>query len=122
VAFWGRTNPAQHSRCRNNRIWYVALLPTVDIKLSSRYLGIALYTYHKYLKAVTSTVPLDAHGNPIEEEPLVGDGHLELDETDHLAARMSMSRHRRDEVRGRLFRCSFVFELNLLTGRNVHVG
>ncbi|KAI0055103.1 TPT-domain-containing protein [Artomyces pyxidatus] len=27
--------------------------------------GIALYTYHKYRKSVDSTVPLDAHGNPI---------------------------------------------------------
>ncbi|TFK74541.1 TPT-domain-containing protein [Pluteus cervinus] len=27
--------------------------------------GIALFTYHKYRKSIDSTVPLDAHGNPI---------------------------------------------------------
>jgi hypothetical protein len=61
--------------------------------------GIALYTYHKYRKALDSPVPLDAHGNPMEEEPLVGDANLELAETEHLAARMSMGRSRRDAVR-----------------------
>ncbi|KAA1478127.1 TPT-domain-containing protein [Dentipellis sp. KUC8613] len=30
--------------------------------------GIVLFTYHKYRKSVDSTVPLDAHGNPIEPE------------------------------------------------------
>ncbi|KIM27646.1 hypothetical protein M408DRAFT_329860 [Serendipita vermifera MAFF 305830] len=30
--------------------------------------GIALYTYHKYTAALHSAVPLDAHGNPLEEE------------------------------------------------------
>ncbi|KAI0344530.1 TPT-domain-containing protein [Trametopsis cervina] len=29
--------------------------------------GIALFTYHKYRKSIDSKVPLDAHGNPIEE-------------------------------------------------------
>ncbi|KAI0041751.1 TPT-domain-containing protein [Auriscalpium vulgare] len=29
--------------------------------------GIALFTYHKYSKSVGSSVPLDAHGNPITE-------------------------------------------------------
>jgi solute carrier family 35, member C2 len=27
--------------------------------------GIILFTYHKYLKSLESTVPLDAHGNPL---------------------------------------------------------
>ncbi|KAF8629221.1 hypothetical protein AX17_005804 [Amanita inopinata Kibby_2008] len=27
--------------------------------------GIALFTYHKYRKTIESTIPLDAHGNPI---------------------------------------------------------
>jgi len=30
--------------------------------------GIVLFTYHKYSKAIESTVPLDAHGNPITYE------------------------------------------------------
>jgi hypothetical protein len=30
--------------------------------------GICLYTYHKYQKALQSTVPLDAHGNPLPQE------------------------------------------------------
>lgn len=30
--------------------------------------GIALFTYHKYTSALHSAVPLDAHGNPLEEE------------------------------------------------------
>jgi len=29
--------------------------------------GIILFTYHKYLKSIESTVPLDAHGNPITD-------------------------------------------------------
>jgi len=27
--------------------------------------GIGLFTYHKYCKSIESTVPVDAHGNPI---------------------------------------------------------
>jgi len=27
-----------------------------------------LYTHHKYRKSIESTVPLDAHGNPVAEE------------------------------------------------------
>jgi hypothetical protein len=50
-------------------------------------------------------VPLDPHGNPIEEEEaLVGNGHLELEETEPLAVRMSMH-HERDRVSVRMF-CS----------------
>lgn len=30
--------------------------------------GIALFTYHKYRKSIDSKVPLDAHGNPINDE------------------------------------------------------
>lgn len=30
--------------------------------------GIGLYTLHKYRKLLESTVPLDAHGNPIVDE------------------------------------------------------
>ncbi|PCH43555.1 TPT-domain-containing protein [Wolfiporia cocos MD-104 SS10] len=30
--------------------------------------GIGLYTYHKYRKSMESSVPLDAHGNPISED------------------------------------------------------
>ncbi|KAJ7647562.1 triose-phosphate transporter family-domain-containing protein [Roridomyces roridus] len=46
--------------------------------------GIALFTYHKYRKSLDSTVPLDAHGNPISIDQ-DADGmtmsHVELDET-----------------------------------------
>ncbi|KAJ7072553.1 TPT-domain-containing protein [Mycena amicta] len=49
--------------------------------------GIGLFTYHKYRKLLETTVPLDAHGNPISIEEL-GDGrtlgHVELDETARL--------------------------------------
>ncbi|WRT67304.1 uncharacterized protein IL334_004272 [Kwoniella shivajii] len=37
--------------------------------------GIALYSYHKYQKSISSTVELDAHGNPVKEDdtaPLMG--------------------------------------------------
>jgi solute carrier family 35 protein C2 len=34
----------------------------------TQYAGIALYTYHKYQKALHSLVPLDAHGNPLPQE------------------------------------------------------
>ena len=30
--------------------------------------GIGLYTYHKYRKSIDSTIPLDAHGNPVVED------------------------------------------------------
>ncbi|KAJ4483681.1 triose phosphate transporter [Lentinula aciculospora] len=47
--------------------------------------GICLFTYHKYLKSIQSTVPLDGHGNPIlmEEEVALHSGEdlVELDET-----------------------------------------
>lgn len=38
--------------------------------------GIALFTYHKYRKSIDSKVPLDAHGNPIEDGDLEGDGDI----------------------------------------------
>jgi solute carrier family 35 protein C2 len=34
----------------------------------SRISGIGLFTHHKYRKSIESTVPLDAHGNPIIED------------------------------------------------------
>jgi solute carrier family 35, member C2 len=57
--------------------------------LSARPAGIALYTFHKYQKSLEATIPLDPHGNPIEDEGLDGDGHVELGETEHLARRTS---------------------------------
>ncbi|KAI0693011.1 triose-phosphate transporter family-domain-containing protein [Cytidiella melzeri] len=35
--------------------------------------GIGLFTYHKYRKSIDSKVPLDAHGNPIEDDDFEGD-------------------------------------------------
>jgi len=54
--------------------------------------GIALFTYHKYRKSIESTVPLDAHGNPVALEDV--DGHddagayVELHQTDGMDASM----------------------------------
>lgn len=54
-------------------MWYVfdnsLALPFV-LKNKS---GIGLFTYHKYRKSIDSTVPLDAHGNPIDDGLLGGD-------------------------------------------------
>lgn len=53
-------------------------------------LGIGLFTYHKYRKSLESTIPLDAHGNPIITDGMTGtaDGQhgqqVELDETSRL--------------------------------------
>ena len=33
-----------------------------------QYIGIGLYTHHKYQKALHSPVPLDTHGNPLPQE------------------------------------------------------
>lgn len=50
--------------------------------------GIALFAYHKYRKSIESTIPLDAHGNPLADD--TADVHqeyqVELDETAHLAS------------------------------------
>lgn len=35
--------------------------------LKPRLKGIVLFTYHKYRKSLESTVPLDAHGNPVDD-------------------------------------------------------
>ena len=48
-------------------------------------LGIGLFTYHKYRKSIESTIPLDAHGNPVELEDFDGDDvgtYVELNQTD----------------------------------------
>ncbi|KAE9408611.1 triose phosphate transporter [Gymnopus androsaceus JB14] len=53
--------------------------------------GIVLFTYHKYLKSIQSTVPLDGHGNPILEEEMAlnaddAEYSVELDETVRLTS------------------------------------
>lgn len=35
--------------------------------------GIILFTYHKYLKSIESTVPLDGHGNPVLDTEVIDD-------------------------------------------------
>ena len=42
--------------------------------------GIALFTYHKYRKSIDSNLPLDAHGNPIEdyEDDIASSHHLRV--------------------------------------------
>ncbi|KAJ2931307.1 hypothetical protein H1R20_g5842, partial [Candolleomyces eurysporus] len=52
--------------------------------------GIALFTYHKYRKSIESTVPLDAHGNPISE----GDDTLEDTDAEE---RVHLTAHQIDE-------------------------
>lgn len=49
--------------------------------------GIILFTYHKYLKSITSTVPLDAHGNPLSDPDIEIDtpGVIGLQENSALA-------------------------------------
>ncbi|KZT34146.1 TPT-domain-containing protein [Sistotremastrum suecicum HHB10207 ss-3] len=42
-----------------------SLTPLNIIGVIITFLGIILYTYHKYQKSLESSVPLDAHGNPI---------------------------------------------------------
>lgn len=53
--------------------------------------GIGLFTFHKYLKSIQSTVPLDGHGNPIPEEMALNAGDdaeyfVELEETVRLTS------------------------------------
>lgn len=59
--------------------------------------GIALFTYHKYRKSIDSTVPLDAHGNPIvpdEDEAILGTSDrefgYELAETERLTTNSAL--------------------------------
>ncbi|THH18176.1 hypothetical protein EW146_g2767 [Bondarzewia mesenterica] len=40
----------------------------LTMSFASRGAGISLFTYHKYRKSMDSTVPLDAHGNPISTD------------------------------------------------------
>lgn len=48
--------------------------------------GIALFTWHKYRKSLESTVPLDAHGNPVtldDSDAVDGVGaYVELNQTE----------------------------------------
>ncbi|KAJ3842372.1 TPT-domain-containing protein [Lentinula raphanica] len=68
--------------------------------------GICLFTYHKYLKSIQSTVPLDGHGNPLmsEEEAALrsGDDFVELGETLRLTSR-SRDDFQVDESREMIF-------------------
>lgn len=36
-----------------------------DLGIEPPWLGIALFTFHKYRKSLESSIPLDAHGNPV---------------------------------------------------------
>ena len=67
--------------------------------------GIALFTYHKYRKSIESTVPLDAHGNPVElDEDTEGGGYLELHQTDRV--NVSMLRAESEAVSQFIWFCS----------------
>jgi solute carrier family 35, member C2 len=56
-------------------------------------IGIALFTYHKYQKSIDSTVPLDAHGNPVELDDenrgTEAGTYVELDQTDRMNSYLS---------------------------------
>ncbi|KAH8107821.1 triose-phosphate transporter family-domain-containing protein [Cristinia sonorae] len=64
--------------------------------------GICLFTYHKYRKSIESTVPLDAHGNPVTvDDALRDDGPYErrsIEEMQPLAEIHPESRHPTDET------------------------
>lgn len=50
-------------------MWYVYISEfTCEVKTINPVSGIGLFTHHKYRKSLESTVPLDAHGNPILDE------------------------------------------------------
>ena len=49
--------------------------------------GIALFTYHKYRKSIDSPIPLDAHGQPIEDND---DRGIALNEGGYTLARESV--------------------------------
>ncbi|KAJ8521166.1 hypothetical protein ONZ45_g2083 [Pleurotus djamor] len=52
--------------------------------------GIGLFTYHKYRKSIESTVPLDAHGNPVAPEDMEDAGYTTaLRETETLTSQGS---------------------------------
>ncbi|GAW05543.1 TPT-domain-containing protein [Lentinula edodes] len=71
--------------------------------------GICLFTYHKYLKSIQSTIPLDGHGNPILPEEEIAlhprDDSTELDETSRLTSNSAdnLEIHQVDEARNMLF-------------------
>ncbi|KAJ3867949.1 triose-phosphate transporter family-domain-containing protein [Lentinula novae-zelandiae] len=71
--------------------------------------GICLFTYHKYLKSIQSTIPLDGHGNPILPEEEIAlhprDDTTELDETSRLTSNSAenLEIHQVDEARNMLF-------------------
>ncbi|KAF8893920.1 triose-phosphate transporter family-domain-containing protein [Infundibulicybe gibba] len=71
--------------------WYFGddLTPLNITGVSITVCGIGLFTFHKYRKSIESTVPLDAHGNPIVPDGDDDDGRyeyqqVELDETTRL--------------------------------------
>jgi hypothetical protein len=80
-------------------------LSTTHTNLRHRFCmgGIALFTYHKYRKSLESTVPLDAHGNPIVIDDDLSGGadsnQVELDETERLTSTRSLVSDDFDGVR-----------------------
>jgi hypothetical protein len=65
VDLWRPFDGVEHDWCRGHHHGYVQIILAYQ---SNIILGIALFTYHKYTSALHSAVPLDAHGNPLEEE------------------------------------------------------
>lgn len=66
--------------------------------VSNIFPGIALFTHHKYQKSLDSTVPLDAHGNPVVDEdgdePAGGDdGYVALGDSDRLSSERIRTDH-----------------------------
>lgn len=46
------------------------LTPLNVTGIAIAFCGIVLFTYHKYSKSLESTVPVDTHGNPVEEDDI----------------------------------------------------
>ncbi|KAJ3497150.1 hypothetical protein NLJ89_g10390 [Agrocybe chaxingu] len=79
----------------------ISLLNAVGVAITVS--GIGLFTVHKYRKSIESTVPLDAHGNPITEDEEGSIGSLEeaqygseAEETIRLTSRA----HREEDASG----------------------
>jgi hypothetical protein len=71
VDLWRPFDGVEHDWCWGYHHRFVQFLfhsRRQKLTLLGLILGIALFTYHKYTSALHSAVPLDAHGNPLEEE------------------------------------------------------
>lgn len=89
MVFWWRAHSTEHNWCCYHNMWYVEW-ESDQVRRLKLFAGICLFTYHKYLKSIQSTIPLDGHGNPILPEEEIAlhprDDTTELDETSRLTS------------------------------------